>query len=155
MSANYKARRGGNKWPRTGFVIETKAGTGLLRIMRPARRRFLSLLAIYAVALHTIFLGFAPIAAATAAATDPFSVICHSVTPVDQSGGQADHLLPGHACEHCNLCSAAAPPAAPDIAVFAVMAPMRFSHRLVPVSAPPRSGIASNPEQARGPPRFV
>lgn len=156
MAANYKARRGGNKWRRAGFVIETKAGTGLLRIMRPARQRFLSLLAIYAVALHTIFLGFAPTgAAAAAAAADPFSVICHSATPAEQSGGQADHLLPGHACEHCNLCSASEPPPAPTVALTVTMAPARIYHLLIPVSAPPRTGIASDPKQARGPPRFA
>jgi hypothetical protein len=155
MAANYKARSGGNKWRRAGFVIETKAGTGLLRIMRPARRRFLSLLAIYAVALHTIFLGFAPIGAAAAAATDPFSVICHSVTPAEQSGGQAGHRLPGHACEHCNLCSASEPPPAPTVALTVTMAPARIYHLLIPVSAPPRTGIASDPKQARGPPRFA
>jgi hypothetical protein len=123
--------------------------------MRAGRRRFLSLLAIYAVALHTIFLGFAPIDATAAAATDPFSVICHSVTPADNSSGQADRLIPGHACEHCNLCSAAAPPAAPDVALSGNIAPVRILHVLRPASAPPRTGIASNPEQARGPPAVV
>jgi hypothetical protein len=124
-------------------------------MMRQGQRRILSALAICAVALHTVFLGFAPIGAAQAAASDPFSIICHSVAPSDDAPGAVDHLLPGHACEHCNLCSATAPPTAPAIASNLTLAPARVSHVLNPVSAPPRAGIASDPKQARGPPAFV
>lgn len=123
--------------------------------MRAGRRQFLSVLAIYAVALHTVFFGFAPINADGSIATEPFSVICHSNVPADDSSGPADRLLPGHACEHCNLCSAAAPPAAPAIAIAVTMAPVRILHILCPASAPPRAGIASDPHRARGPPMFV
>jgi hypothetical protein len=123
--------------------------------MRLGQRRILSVLAIYAVALHTVFLGFAPIGAVQAAANDPFSIICHSVAPTDDATGAADHLLPGHACEHCNLCSATAPPAAPAIALELTLTPARVGHVLNPTSAPPRAGIASDPKQARGPPAFV
>ena len=113
--------------------------------MRLGRRRFLSVLAIYAVALHTVFLGFAPIGAAQAAASDPFSVICHSVAPTDDAPGAADHLVPGHACEHCNLCNATAPPAAPDVALAGSISPARILHVLRPVSAAPATGVASVP----------
>jgi hypothetical protein len=121
--------------------------------MRLGIKRGVTLLAIYAVALHTVFLGFAPIGAAQAAANDPFSIICHSVAPTDDAPAAADHLLPGHACEHCNLCSVTAPPPAPTIALN--LTPARVSHVLNPISAPPRAGIASDPKQARGPPAFV
>jgi hypothetical protein len=124
-------------------------------MMRQGQRRFLSVLAIYAVALHTVFLGFAPIGAAQAATSDPFSVICHSVAPTDDAPGAADHLVPGYACDHCNLCSATAAPAAPAIAFNLTLTPARVSHVLNPISAPPRAGIASDPKQARGPPAFV
>ena len=45
--------------------------------MRLLLRRGVTLLAIYAVALHVILLGLAPIAA-NGEIVNPFSVICHS-----------------------------------------------------------------------------
>ncbi len=76
--------------------------------MRLLLRRGVTVLAIYAVALHVILLGLVPIAA-NGEIVNPFSVICHSAGPVaagDEAPGKPD-LIPGHACEHCNLCSAA------------------------------------------------
>src|ERR1017187_7440082 len=91
-----------------------------LFLMRLLLRRGVTLLAIYAVALHVILLGLVPIAA-NVAAIDPFSVICHSAAsaavPGDEAPGKPD-LVPGHACEHCNLCSAAAALPAPDIVLI-------------------------------------
>ena len=118
-------------------------------------RRTLSCVAIYAVALHVILLGLSSIAAATSAAVDPFSVICHSVA---RAGAAADEapanpdLIPGHACEHCNLCSATAPPPAPDVAFNVDLRPARILHVLRPVSAAARSDVTSDPKLARGPP---
>ena len=41
-------------------------------------RRAVSLAAIYAVALHIILFGIAPVPASGSGADDPFSIICHS-----------------------------------------------------------------------------
>ena len=68
--------------------------------MRLLWRRSMTLLAIYAVALHVISLGFGPISASSVV-VDPLSIICHGVTnsPGDQAPDKPD-LMPGHACEH-------------------------------------------------------
>ena len=125
--------------------------------MRLALKRSVTLLAIYAVALHVILLGLAPIAA-NGATVDPFSVICHSATsaavPGDEAPGHPD-LAPGHACEHCNLCSAAAPPPAPDTTLIGKLMPTRLLRVLRPASHAPRAGIAFRPNLARGPPSFA
>ena len=59
----------------------------------------MTLLAIYAVALHVILLGLVPITA-NGVAVDPYSIICHSITPTgaagDETPAKAD-LIPGHA----------------------------------------------------------
>ena len=123
--------------------------------MRPIVRRGVTLLAIYAVALHVILLGLIPIGTA-GANVDPFSIICHSATGA--AGDEAPvkpGLIPGHACEHCNLCSVVAPPPAPDIALAGSMGPARILHVLRPISAVPTAGVAFRPNLARGPPRFV
>lgn len=123
--------------------------------MRMGIRRAVSWVAIYAVALHVIVLGLAPIAA-NGATVDPFSVICHSAASAagDEAPGQPD-LVPGHACEHCNLCSAAAPPPAPDSALIGNLAPTRLLQVLRPASHVPRAGVAFRPNLARGPPSFA
>jgi hypothetical protein len=128
-----------------------------LFLMRLLLRRGVTLLAIYAVALHVILLGLVPIAA-NGAAIDPFSVICHSAAsaavPGDAAPGKPD-LIPGHAREHCNLCSAAAPPLAPDTALIGNLAPTRLLQVLRPASQAPRAGVAFRPNLARGPPPFA
>ncbi len=76
----------------------------------------LTWVAIYAVAMHTLLTGVAPAFAAAQDSVDPFSVIClHDAGAAAPTGQQPSGLVPGHACEHCNLCSAAAPPPAPDL----------------------------------------
>lgn len=117
-------------------------------------RRTVSWVAIYAVALHIILLGLVPFNANGTDAPDPFSVICHTAAagqPSDTTPGKPD-LIPGHACEHCNLANAVAPPPAPDGALAAIMAPTRIAHVLRPRSAAPRASVTSDPKLARGPP---
>ncbi len=115
-------------------------------------------LAIYAVALHVILLGFAPVFSGGTAGFDPASYICHSVaagnTGQDQ-GQDKSGFVPSQACEHCNLCSAMAPPPLPDLALIGTMVPATVLGVLRPALAPLRSGTPSDPKQARGPPRFV
>lgn len=113
-------------------------------------------LAIYAVALHVIVLGLAPIAAGAAPGVDPFSVICHSVPDASADATpDKDRLIPSQACEHCDLCGAMAPPPAPDPTVIGIVVPLRVLGVLRPVSVAARPGGTSNPSLARGPPRFV
>lgn len=121
--------------------------------MRVSGRRVISFLAIYAVALNLIFLGLAPVGA-SANAIDPFSVICHSIagTQGDEAPSKSG-LIPGHACEHCNLCSIVAPPPAPDVALNIDFRPVRILQVLRPESTEPRAGLSSDPKLARGPPQ--
>jgi hypothetical protein len=121
-------------------------------IMRPIVRRGVTLLAIYAVVLHVILLGFVPIAG-NAATVDPLSIICHSASGTAGDKAPATPgLIPGHACEHCNLCSVTAPPPAPDVALAGRMGPARVLHVLRPASMHARAGLTSDPRLARGPP---
>jgi hypothetical protein len=113
-----------------------------------------TVLALYAMALHVLLAAFAPVAAGAGTNVDPFSVICHSGAS-DISGDSAPlhpALLPGKACEHCNLCSAAAPPPAPDVAFDIQFAPACVLHVLRPDNMPAPGGIAFEPKLARGPP---
>jgi len=115
-------------------------------------RKLTSWVAIYAVALHVILLGLMPIAVA-GEALNPFSAICHSATAGDETPANPD-LAPGHACEHCNLCTAAPPPE-PATASIGQLLPARLLHVLHPVSQARRTGIAFTSNLARGPPHFA
>jgi hypothetical protein len=113
------------------------------------------LLAIYAVALHVILFGLVPIAA-NGEIVNSFSVICHSAGPAaagDETPGRSD-LIPGHACEHCNLCSVAPPPE-PAVLPIGRLLPTRLLQVLRPASHTPSGGVAFRPNLARGPPRFA
>jgi hypothetical protein len=125
--------------------------------MRNLARQVLSWVAIYAVALHVILLGLMPIAA-NGATVNPFSVICHSIAPTgaagDETPGKPD-LIPGHACEHCNLCSAAAPPPGSDIVLIGNLLPTRLLQVLRPESNAAPASIALRTNFARGPPPFA
>jgi len=119
-------------------------------------RRSVTLLAMLAVALHIILLGLAPAGPVAAAGADPFSVICHASAAI--TGDEApvnSGLVPGHACEHCNLCSIAAPPSAPDATLAGTVVPTRILHVLRPASIPLRIGATSDPRLAQGPPQLA
>ena len=119
-------------------------------------RRALSLAAIYVVALHTILLGVVPVPAVSVVDAS-LSIICHSdveaVAPVAQSPGRPD-IIPGHACDHCILCSASAAPMLRE--VFAgQLVPTRLVQVLRPGSTSVRSRLAITLHLARGPPIFA
>ena len=125
--------------------------------MRTGLRRAVSLAAIYAVALHTIVLGIVPMAsdAGGSVGGDPFSIICHSdaqtVAPAEQTPDTPD-IIPGHACDYCNICTAATPPPTPGLALFGRLLPARVLHVVRPLSTTVRTGVTSDPKLARGPP---
>jgi hypothetical protein len=114
-----------------------------------------SLAVIYAVALHAILLGVLPVPAGNFGAGDPFSFICHSDTqaPAEQAPSRPD-IIPGHACDHCILCSASTPPAL-DSVLTGQLAPMRLLQILQPASTLVRSHLAITAHLARGPPNFA
>ena len=132
--------------------------------MRVGGRRTLSLLAITAIALHTMLWGAAtPLAAGPT--VDPFTFICHSET-FGEAFGEAPAAAPAeqtpagpvsaptHACDHCNLCSAMAPPEL-DTVLAGHLTPAKLLQVLRPATAAAHAGIAHNPNRARGPPSFA
>jgi len=124
--------------------------------MRVGVQRIVTLVAIYAVAIHTILLGLVPVIAAPT--VDPFSVICHSersgAAPAEQIP-TAPASAPGHACDQCIMCSAMAPPEALDGLLLEQLVPGRLLQVLRPAAVPVRDGIATKLKRARGPPFFV
>jgi hypothetical protein len=123
--------------------------------MRGLGKKVLSWVAIYAIAMHTLLTGIAPVFAADQDSADPFAVICLHDAGSGAPAGLPSGLVPGHACEHCNLCSAVAPPPAPDLVVFGNLLPTKLLQVLRPASAPPGAGVVYRPNLARGPPLFV
>ena len=123
--------------------------------MRARIKRGISFTAVIAIALHTILWGVvAPSQAA--AAPDPFSIICHSdasAGPSDQTPDQS-HLRPAHACDHCNLCSAAAPPTV-DADLLGQLGPADVLLVLRPANVARRDLAAAYSHFARGPPSFA
>jgi hypothetical protein len=123
--------------------------------MRTGIRQFLSMASAFAIAMHTVlWVAVAPLAAIQA--IDPFTVICHSETsaPAEQAPGHGP-AAPGHACDHCNLRSAVAPPMAPVTALTTRFEPVRTLGILRPVNVLRRDDVAADPKLARGPPAFV
>jgi hypothetical protein len=124
--------------------------------MRGLGRQVLSWVAIYAVAMHTLLTGIGPAFAAAQDSVDPFSVIClHDAGAAPAAGQLPSSPVPGHACEHCNLCSAAAAPPVPDLVLLGNLLPARLLQVLRLVSAASGTGVAFRPNLARGPPLFI
>jgi len=117
-------------------------------------RRIPSLVAIYAIAMHTILWGAGPLP--SSASVDPLFVVCHAVVPSSAPGEQTPagpDRTPTHACDHCNLCSAIAPPAALDEILAGQFVPARVLHVLSPSSAATIASLTATPKLARGPPQ--
>ena len=125
--------------------------------MRRGGKGFVGWLAIVAIALHTVLWSAMPMAAAST--VDPFSVICssgtHAAAQTDQTpDGQVPQ--PASACDHCNLCGAAAAPAATlDNIIAGQLQPARLLQVLRPAITAAHDGVAHSPHQARGPPQHV
>ena len=122
----------------------------------PARfKRLLSILAITAIAMHTVLWGGTAARGSAMVAADPFSVICHSGGSDDAVADQsptAPLLAPSHACDHCNLCGSAPSPAVSPPAVVTQLLPSRPAHALTPASTIQRAGFDVVLKGARGPP---
>src|SRR6476646_4607307 len=102
--------------------------------MRGGTRYCLSVLAARAVVTPTaLWAALAPLAATPLVA--PFTIICHSETsaPAEQVPAPGP-LTPAHACDHCNLCTATAPPLAPDTVLAARFEPVRTLQVLRPIN---------------------
>lgn len=125
--------------------------------MRLRLKQSVTMLAVFAVALHTMLSAVAvPIAAA--GTIDPFSVICHSGGATDGAPDQtsgAPVSKPTSVCDHCNLCSATGTPSTPDVVLLGRLLPERVLTLLSPSSAPRRDGVTSSPKLARGPPQLA
>ena len=121
--------------------------------MRALMRRSLTVLAIYAIALHGVL--WTAVAPYTASATfDPFTIICHSASVApDQAPTQAP--LAPFGCDHCNLCSVTAPPLAPNTTVAVRFETAVTLPVLYPVDVGRHDSIATDPKLARGPPAIV
>src|SRR6185312_3891071 len=129
-----------------------RATAAKTQTMRSAWKKAIGVLAIYAVALHVVLTGLVPMGA-FARSDDPLSVICHSASAgaVTQQDELPRIPQPGHACEHCNLCTALAPPAA-HTALADILVPQKLIRLLRPASSEPSSLLAFDPTLARGPP---
>jgi hypothetical protein len=116
-------------------------------------RRFLSLVAIAAIALHAVL----PVAiAGLAVAGAPAGVICHSGAPAADACGipQPGDFTPAPSCDHCALCGAMPLLRGPDGTPIARLAPARLVAVLQPESAAPRVGFDNVYLFARGPPHL-
>jgi len=122
--------------------------------MRAGIRQFLGAVAAMALALHTFALVIFP--ALGPASVDPFSVICHSdaSAAVDPTSDQSP-LAPTHACDHCNLCSASAPPLPHGTAIAAYVTPAPESAVPPPIDNPRHDAVVGEPGLARGPPSIA
>ena len=121
--------------------------------MRAGIRRTAGVVATVAIALHAIlWAAVAPFAAPT---VDPFTVICHSEASAPAEQPPANSApRPAHACDHCNLCSAMAPPVPPN-AFSGALVPERVLLVLRPAVITPHRAVAADPKLARGPPAFA
>jgi hypothetical protein len=123
-------------------------------LMRAVIRRVLGTAAGFALALHTVLWGIAPTHAGYP--VDPFAVICHSGTTTPENSAPDDSLpRPAQACDHCNLCSVAAPPIPPDTTLVAEFGPTRPLQVLYPANAVCQGDVVADSRSARGPPTFA
>ena len=121
--------------------------------MRAGLRRVLGTVASFALALHTVLSGIAPTHAGSP--VDPFAVICHSGTTAPNSAPDDSLPAPAQPCDHCNLCSVAAPLIPPDTTLVADFGPTRTLQVLCPPNIACKSDVIADSRSARGPPAFA
>lgn len=114
-------------------------------------RKSMSLMAIFAIAMHAILFGVPMQAAATD--VDPFTIICHSGAVDPSTNEQTPSQTPTKACDHCSLCFVAAALTGPDAIPAGRLTPPSVLHVLVPASSAARAHFAATPNLPRGPPQ--
>jgi len=120
--------------------------------MRLGWRQWISVLAMYVIALNTIlWAALAPVPAA--ASFDPLSVICHTVAQSADQTQDGAPATPSKACDHCSLCSSTpASSNSVDSILAGILEPGRLLRVLAPADASLDSSVAFSPNLARGPP---
>jgi hypothetical protein len=150
---HFSCRRFNRQWRYLPKTTRLAKG-GVLIVMRALVRRTVTVLAIYTIALHTVL--WAAVAPFTAAPpVDPLTVVCHSEASAPADPAPHGPISPAHACDHCNLCSAAAVPLAPNMSVVGRIEPVRTLSILHPANASRRDDVAVDPKLARGPPAIA
>ena len=127
--------------------------------MRTGAKRVVGWVAIYAVALHTLLVGFGLAAAAARDSFDPFAVTCltgaHDSIPADSTSGPVGSEK-NQICKHCAFCGIAASSAAPPQITLATAPTLTQATGLLwPISVAPRAAAPPNPHLPRGPPLFA
>ena len=124
--------------------------------MRFGWRKFVSVVAIYAIALNTIlWAALAPVQAGTS--LDPLTAICHNTaepSPDGASSPAGQPSNPSKACDHCSLCSVtpASFNSAADAVLAGILKPGKLLRVLRPADAARSSSVTASPSPARGPP---
>ena len=122
--------------------------------MQAGIRQIVGTAAAFALALNAALWGIAPTYAALP--IDPFAIICHSETPATGTSAPDNlPLAPTHACNHCILCSAAAPPVTPGAeTLVADFEPTKTLQVLYPANPACHDHVIADSRSARGPPCF-
>jgi hypothetical protein len=124
-------------------------------IMRSMWRRTITLVALYAVSLHIVLLGFLPAAAAGSAPVDSFAIICHTIAPSQPGEPPQGSLqyLPGRAIDHCDLASAVGLPPSPEEFFKVDLRRTCLVDVLRPHTAPEQKSLVYPANLIRGPPQ--
>ena len=128
--------------------------SGIKGIMQALIRQILGMAAAFALALQTALWGIAPMHAALP--IDPLAVICHSEAS-NSTDPAPDGLpsAPAHACDHCNLCNASAPPLPQDTLLAGRFAPTPTFQAPYLVDTARHDDVVTHSRLARGPPAFA
>jgi hypothetical protein len=124
--------------------------------MRSACQRSVTLVALYAVALHIVLLGFLPAGFGTFSPIDPFAIICHTVGPAEHPGEPPQgslQYLPSRAIDRCDLSSAVGLPPSPEAFFKVALQPTRLLDLLRPHRALAQKSPVYPANLIRGPPQ--
>jgi hypothetical protein len=123
----------------------------------PARtRRLTAWIAIFAITLQAVLVGFSVWTPAAAATIDPATVICHSV-PANADSGQQAPSPAAHddCCSHCILCGGLLAIDLPAVSGTHIL-PRLSSIKFIPFSSiTPLAQGAFRPNLPRGPPSLT